>query len=42
MAKPMYKVENWGEQINIKDKAELTEPIVNGYILYCLEGYRQL
>ena len=36
----LYKTENWGMQIEITDKSQLTEPILNGYISYSLEAYK--
>ena len=39
MATP-FKTEKWGEIIDIEDDKQLTEPIINGYILQTIKGYK--
>jgi hypothetical protein len=39
MAAP-YEIEKWGKPVDIEDIEQLTEPIINGYILWTIETYK--
>ena len=36
----LYEIEKWGKLVDIKDDEQLTEPIINGYILWTIEVYK--